>query len=386
MKKNTPLAYIELSKENLIHNIKQFRDFAKEETEFSVAIKGNAYGHGQNEVASVIAPYVDYFQVNSLEELELLRKVSKKKTFVLGYIEKSGLPRAIALGCMLAVFSIEQLKEINKVAGKLKKKQAIHIPVDAHLGREGFLLEELPELLREIKKSKNVKLSGLYAHFANIEDTKDFSHAQRQINQYQLAIKFADKFCLQYLPDCRDGIQTHISATSGLLVYEKGNGVHPLVRLGIGVYGMWPSKYLKSVYKNFKFKLRPVLAWKTKIAKVKTLGKGATIGYGLTYKTKKKMKIAIIPQGYADGLDRGFSNNGYVLIGGTRCKILGRVHMNMSAVDVDHLPNVKNEDEVVILGRQGRQEITAEEMAKRVDTINYEITTRISPLLPRIAV
>ncbi len=147
---------------------------------------------------------------------------------------------------------------------------------------------------------------------------------------------------------------------------------------------MWPSKYLKTIYKNFKFHLKPVITWKTKIAKVKTLPKGATIGYGLTYKTKKKMKIAIISQGYADGLDRRFSNNGRVLVHGTRCRILGRVHMNMSAIDVDHLSRVKSEDEVVILGRQGREEITAEEMAERIGTINYEITTRISPLLPRI--
>jgi alanine racemase len=384
VKKALPLSHIELSKENLIHNIKQFREFAKKGTEFAVAIKGNAYGHGQNEVAKIAEPYVDYFQVNSFEELVLLRKVSKKKTFVFGYIEKTDLKEAVRLGCMLSIFSIEQLKEVNKVAGQLKVRQEIHVPVDAHLGREGFLLEELPKLLVEIKKSKNIKLGGLYAHFANIEDTRDFSHAQKQINQYKSALKLADKFCAEHLPDCRDGIQTHISATSGLLVYEKGDGIHPLVRLGIGVYGMWPSKYLKLIYKNFKINLKPIITWKTKIAKVKILPKGSPVGYGLTYVTKKKMKIAIIPQGYADGLDRGFSNNGVVLIGGKRCRILGRVHMNMSAVDVDHIPNVKNEDEVVILGRQGKEEITAEEMAGRVDTINYEITTRISPILPRI--
>ena len=302
------------------------------------------------------------------------------------YKQMNDLEQAIKLKSLLSVFSIEQLKKINSVAGRLKVKQEIHIPVDAYLGREGFLLNELPKLLQEVRKCKSVKLRGLYAHFANIEDTKDFSHAQKQINQYKLAIKLSDRFCAKYLPDCREGIQTHISATSGLLVYEKGNGLHPLVRLGIGLYGMWPSKYLKLIYKNFKFSLKPVLAWKTKIAKVKTLPKGATIGYGLTYKTKKKMKIAIIPQGYADGLDRKFSNNGSVLVGGKRCRILGRVHMNMSAVDVNHLRNVKMEDEVVILGRQGKEEITAEEMAGRIGTINYEITTRISPLLRRIIV
>ena len=384
--KKMPLSYIELSKKNLIHNIRQFKMFAKKGTEFSFAVKGNAYGHGQSEIVRMVEPYIDYFQVHSIEELVLLRKITNKKCFVLGYIQMNDLEQAIKLKSLLSVFSIEQLKKINSVAGKLKVKQEIHIPVDAYLGREGFLLNELPKLLQEVRKCKSVKLRGLYAHFANIEDTKDFSHAQKQINQYKLAIKLSDKFCAKYLPDCREGIQTHISATSGLLVYEKGNGLHPLVRLGIGLYGMWPSKYLKLIYKNFKFSLKPVLAWKTKIAKVKTLPKGATIGYGLTYKTKKKMKIAIIPQGYADGLDRKFSNNGSVLVGGKRCRILGRVHMNMSAVDVNHLRNVKMEDEVVILGRQGKEEITAEEMAGRIGTINYEITTRISPLLRRIIV
>ena len=177
-----------------------------------------------------------------------------------------------------------------------------------------------------------------------------------------------------------------MSATSGLLVYEKGVGIHPLVRLGIGTYGLWPSELLKKVYGKSKFKLKPVLAWKTKIAQIKILPKGNTIGYGLTYKTKKETKIAVIPQGYADGFDRGFSNNGYVLIGGTRCKILGRVMMNMVVADISHLKKTKQEDEVVILGCQGNEEITAEEMAKRIDTVNYEITTCISALLPRVIV
>jgi alanine racemase len=377
VKKDTPLSYIELSKENLIHNIKQFRNFAKKGTEFSVAIKGNAYGHGESEVASIIKEHIEYFQVNSIEELELLRKVTKKKCFVFGYVQKADIKKAVKLGCILSIFSIEQLVEVEKVISKLKIKQEVHIPVDALLGREGFLLKELPALFQEIKKCKFIQFAGMYAHFANIEDTKDFSHADKQIKEYNKALDMADKAGFKKF-------HSHISATSGLLVYEKGEGIHPLVRLGIGVYGMWPSKYLKAVYKNFHFKLKPVLTWKTKIGKIKVLPKGATIGYGLTYKTTKPTKVAIIPQGYADGLDRGFSNNGSVLVHGTRCRILGRVHMNMSAIDVNHLKNVKLEDEVVILGLQGKEEITAEEMARRVGTINYEITTRISPLLPRI--
>ena len=393
MKKNY-LSHIELSKKNLIHNIKQFRRLAKKGTKLSVAIKGNAYGHGQNEIAKILETYVDYFQINSIEELGLLRKISKKKTLVLGYVQKDDLEKAIKLGCILTAFSIEQIKHISAMAEICKKVQEIHLPIDAHLGREGFLLEELPKIFAEIKKCKFIKLTGIYAHFANIEDTRDFSHAQKQINEYQKALELAFEFGFENPPRLGEaGLETHISATSGLLIYEKNLGINSIIRLGIGVYGLWPSEDIKNIYKN-KIELKPILSWKTKVAQIKILPKGHSIGYGLTYITKKETKIAIIPQGYADGFDRGLSNKGEVLIGGTRCQILGRVSMNMFAVDVSRLPNVKAEDEVVIIGTQGREparlnsrsggEITAEEMAEKIDTINYEITTRISSLLPRI--
>lgn len=376
MKTPQALSYIELSKKNLIHNITQFRSFVKKGTELSVAIKGNAYGHGQNQVAQILEPYADYFQVDSLEELRLLRKVSKKKTFVFGYIQKSDVCEAMQLKCLLSIFSIVQLKQVNQEAKKLDIVQEIHIPVDAYLGREGFLLKELSKLFAEIKKCKYIKLTGMYAHFANIEDTRNFSHGQKQITEYEKSLEYAQKLGFA-------NFSTHISATSGILVYEKNSGINNIVRLGLGAYGLWPSADLKKVFGS-QIVLKPVLSWKTKIAQIKTLEKGSTIGYGLTFKTKKQTKIALIPQGYADGFDRGFSNNGEVLIKGTKCKILGRISMNMFVVDISHLKSVKNEDEVVILGKQGKEEITAEEMANRIDTINYEITTRISSLLPRV--
>lgn len=393
MKNKTPLAYIELSKANILHNFKQFKNLAKNGTKFSVVVKGNAYGHGQNEVVKILDPYVDYFFVDGLEELELLRKVSKKKTLVLGYVQKQDLLQIIKLDCILAVFSEEQLMAVSILAKKLNRIQEIHIPIDAFLGREGFFLNELIELFRKIKNLENIKLSGIYAHFANIEDArlseesflrmKNSSHAYKQIDRYLQALELAENFGFKNL-------QTHISSTSGLLAYEKGKGIHSIIRLGIGVYGMWPSTYLKSKYnnknKNSHFILKPVLAWKTKVAQIKVLPSGYTVGYGLTYKTKKETKVALIPQGYSDGLDRGLSNKGEVLIAGTRCKILGRISMNMCVVNISHLKNVKIEDEVVILGRQGKEEITTEEIAEKIDTINYEVTTRISTLLPRIIV
>jgi len=373
-----PLSHIELSSKNLIHNFKELKKITKKGTEIAVVIKSNAYGHGQNEVAKILEPYADYFQVNSIFELELLRKVTKKKTFALGYVEKNDIEKAIKLGCILSIFSLEQLEHIEKIAGKLKIKQEIHIPIDAYLGREGFLENEWGKFFTKIKRCKNIKLTGIYAHFANIEDVNDFTHAEKQIKKYKEAITLAESFGFKKL-------QTHISATSGLLVYEKNKGENSVVRLGVGIYGMWPGEHIKDLYKG-KLNLKPVMTWKTKIAQIKTLPAGHSVGYGLTYITASLIKVAVIPIGYADGYDRGLSNIGVVLIGGTRCKVLGRVAMNMLVVDINHLKNVSIEDGVVILGKQGKEEITAEEIAGKIDTINYEITTRISSLLPKIII
>ena len=373
---NLPLSYTELSKKNLIHNIKELKSLPKRGTKIVSMIKANAYGHGQNEIAKILEPYTDYFGVNSVNELEILRKVTKKKTFVLGYVCESDLEKAFKLGCVLSVFSLDHFKKINKVAQKLKKNQEINISIDAYLGREGFLESELLDFFKELKKTKYIKVVGIYAHFANIEDTLNFSHANKQIKKYEEAIKIASLFGFH-------GLETHISATSGLLAYEINKGIHPVIRLGIGLYGLWPSDNLRVMYEN-KIHLKSVLSWKTKIAQIKTLPAGSTIGYGLTYKTKKETKITVIPVGYSDGFDRGLSNIGEVLIGGTRCKILGRIAMNMFVVDVSQIPNVKAEDEVVIIGTQKGKKITVEEIADKIGTINYEVVARLSALLPRI--
>lgn len=383
--KKLPLSFIQLSKENLIFNIKQFKKLAKKGTKFAVAVKGNAYGHGQNEIVKILEPYVDYFQVNSIEELIILRKISKKKTFLFGYVQKDDLSRAIKLGCILSVFSIKQISNISAIAEKFNKIQEIHLPIDAHLGREGFLVRELPKFFEELKKCShakgragNIKLTGIYAHFANIEDTNNFTHATKQIEKYTEAIKIAEKFGYHNLT-------THISATSGLLVYEKNKGIHPIIRLGIGVYGLWPSEHIQFLYKN-KMQLKPVLSWKTKVAQIKNLPAGSTIGYGLSFTAFKPIKIAVIPQGYADGFDRNLSNKGEVLIKGKKCKVLGRVAMNMFVVDVTHIKKIKIEDEVVIIGKQKKEKISPEEIAEKIDSINYEVVARINPLLPRVIV
>ncbi len=372
-----PLSYIELSVKNLEHNLALFRGIAKPGTRLAFAVKGNAYGHGLAQIASMADGLTDYFLVNSIEELRMLRAVSQKPAFVLGYVAPSALGEAMALGCIFGVFSTTQFLEISRAATALGVVQDVHISCDALLGREGFLESELADLFLAAKEHASVRITGMYAHFANIEDTTDFTHAEKQIAAYE-------RMCAMARDAGYTDLYTHISATSGLLVYEKDLGRNPIVRIGIGAYGLWPSETLKRKWVKAGMELLPVLSWKTRIAQIKTLPAGATIGYGLTYKAQKDTRIALIPQGYADGYVRALSGCGMVLIAGRRCAVLGRVSMNMFVVDATNVPEAVEGDEAVLIGEQGDKSISAQEVAERSNTINYEAVTRISPLLPRI--
>lgn len=378
MQKNLSLSYIEISKENLIHNIKQFRSLLKGNTKIAAVIKANAYGHSDIEITKIANPYVDYFQVDDIEELERVSKLTKKPVLVFGYLNEEGIRKAIKLKAIISAFDLIHILKINHIACLLKTKIKVHVAIDSYLGREGIMPNQVENFIVEIKKMKNIELDGIYSHFANIEDTMNFTHAENQINMYHKCVEIFKK---NGFPK----IKTHISATSGILVYEKGNSLHNIVRLGIGLYGMWPSEHLEYLNKK-KITLKPVLRWITHVAQIKILPANHPIGYGLTYITKKMTKIAVIPQGYADGLPRALSNNGEVLIKGKRAKILGRIAMNMMVIDISYVKNVLPEEEVVILGKQGKNEITAEQIAKESDTINYEVITRISALLPRVIV
>ena len=371
------LSYIEISKENLLHNFGVIRNYINPETKIICVIKANAYGHGQNEVAQVLENYTDYFQVDDVQELKLLREVSQKSILVLGYVANGEIEDALKLNGILAVYDLEQVREINEIAKNLNKIAIVHIKIDAYLGRQGVLVGDAQSFAQGLQEFGNVKVDGIYSHFANIEDTGDFSHAQKQIDAYRETLKI---FASVGFKD----IKSHISSTAGTLVYEKNQGNSSLIRFGIGLYGLWPSEELKKKFEKDDFKLKPVARWVTHIAQVKTLPANYSIGYGLTYITTRETKVAVIPQGYSDGYDRGLTNIGEVLIKGTRCKILGRVAMNMFVADVSHLDDVTAEEEVVLLGKQGEAEITAEEIAKKTGTINYEVVARISALLPRI--
>lgn len=363
------LSRIEISREHLIHNCTVLRSLLLPEQKLVAVVKANAYGHGMSQVVDCLENFVDGWQVDDAAEALELRKISKKPMYVFGYVVKNELAEVVREDVTIVLYDTLRLAELDRLGAH------VHIKIDASLGRQGLLLDNVPHFLEALKKFPNIHVDGIYGHFANIEDVSDISHATKQLNAFDEAVSL-------FRAAGYAKLDVHMSATSGAMRLGF-RADHTIVRAGIGLYGLWPSKDLQKEGELRGIFLKPVLRWVSCVAQVKIVPAGYSIGYGLTYVTPKKMKIAIIPQGYSDGFARELSNAGTVLIRGRRCAVIGRVSMNMFAVDVDHLSDVEQENEVVLLGQQGSECISAEEIAEG-RTINYEVTTRITPLLPRI--
>ncbi len=373
------LSYIEINANNLIHNIEQIRKRLPVGNRLIAVVKANAYGHGLKEVVASADAVVDAFQIDDIEELREARKYTDKQIFVFGYVMKSQLAEIVDLRGTLGVYTLEHIQILNQIGKEKGEIILVHLKIDALLGRQGILVHELDEFIEEIKKLSFIKVEAIYSHFSNIEDTDSLKHAHTQHN---LLLQAKDKIVVGLgVSD----LYHHVSATGGFLVDQENNWGGTCVRLGIGLYGLWPSKSLQVKYGGM-IELRPILRWITHVAQIKNLPEGYPIGYGLSHITARPTRVAIIPQGYSDGYDRRFSNNGEVLIRGKRCSILGRVAMNMFVVDGTDIPDIAIEDEVVLIGSQEQESISAEYIADKINTVNYEIVARLLPLLKRVIV
>jgi alanine racemase len=370
------LTWIEIDASAIGKNLDAFRSVVTPGTAVMAVVKANAYGHGIDVVAPIAAQYADWLGVNNLEEALAVRDLGINKPLaILGHTEIDRLDYVISGEFRQVLYRQDVAVALSSLAKERGTKARVHLKVETGTHRQGVALGDLEGFVKELLDLSNLEIEGVYTHFANIEDTLDPTFAQFQIDEFRRALAIVKDAGAR--PSW-----IHASATSGALLYPE-TGFN-MIRVGIGTYGIWPSRetQLASRERGRRITLTPALTWKTRIAQIKTIRPGEFVGYGLTYQASHPMKIAILPIGYYDGYDRKLSNSGRVLVGGQAVPVIGRVMMNMIAIDVTDV-DVKPDDDVVLIGRQGKAEIRAEELAEKIGTIAYEVLSRINPGIPR---
>ncbi len=370
------LVWVELDRAAPEHNLRQLRLGAAPGVISCAVIKSNAYGHGAAEMASLL-PSAEWFGVNSLEEgLELRGLGVTRPILLLGHVALQELEAAVEADLQLTVYNRETIQKLSSIP-RLPRPARVHVKVDTGTSRQGVLPADLEEFLELVKSSPAVSLQGISTHFANIEDTLNHEYAEMQISRFASALEVVDRTVGR--PPF-----IHTACTAAALLFTRTH--FTMLRSGIGLYGLWPSRetFLAARERGGAVaEFRPVLTWKTRIVQVKTVPEGTFVGYGCSYRTTRQTVLGILPVGYADGYDRALGNRAHVLVRGRRAPVRGRICMNLCMVDLTDVPGPKLEEEVVLLGRSGDEQISAETMAEWSGTINYEVVTRISSLLPR---
>lgn len=354
------------------HNIAHIRKIIGKDKKILAAIKANAYGHGDIQVAkTAVECGVDYLGVANIEEAVRLRKDNINATIlILGCSFEYEIGDILSYNVIPTVADLDFAKELNRKAAEFHKKAAVHVKVDTGMGRIGPHFEHAANFVKELAKLENLFLDGIFTHFpSSDEENKSFSLLQ--INRFK-----------SILGELRLGISIPIKhmANSGAILSENiHDSFFDMVRPGLMLYGAYPSP---SVSKDIK--LEPALTLKTRVIFIKDVKQGSTISYGRTYITKSKARLAVIPVGYGDGYSRLLSNKGEVLIKGKRAPIVGRVCMDQSIVDVSKILEVYVGDEVVLIGKQGHERISVEEIAEKTGTIPNEVFCMISKRVQRV--
>lgn len=370
--------WVEVAGEALAGNVATLKGLAGEGRLLMAVVKANAYGHGMTEVARIaLEAGADWLGVFSATEGLSLRKAGiTAPTLVFGPTPVAQIEEAFAEKLSLTVSSLHAARELARLA---PANAAVHLKVETGTNRQGLETFELEEALAALSNGK-LNIEGAYTHFADIEDTTDHRFAEIQLKRFGQAMEALKAFKVA-VPIA------HAACSAATILFPST--YFNMVRAGIAMYGLWPSKEThvsaKSLGRN-ALDLRPVMTWKTRIAQVKSVSAGEFIGYGRTYRTTRQSRIAVLPVGYSDGYDRRLSNACHVLVRGTRAPVRGRVCMNLTMVDVSDIAEAAPGDEVVLLGRQGDETISAEDLARQIGTINYEVVTRVAPTAPRIVV
>ena len=338
-------------------------------------VKADAYGHGLKPIASLLMQSgTDIFGVANLTEARAIRNVGKGwPILMLGACLPDEVEMAVRESVIPTLSSIREAESFSACAAKVRTIVDVHIKVDTGMGRLGVRPDRAMELVRKVRQLPGLRLQGLYTHFSSAEDDAEFSRQQAKTFRQVIAALASEGIQIPVL---------HANNSAALL--HEPDTLLDLVRPGLLVYGIVPvGRRLSSVSISQK-QIRPALTWLCRVSLVKEISKGTSLSYGHTFVARRKMRVATITAGYGDGYQRAASNRAQVLIGTTRCPVLGRITMDQMIVDVSHVPIIEPGDEVTLIGPQGNDQIPATEVAQWCGTVPWEVLTGITNRVPRV--
>ncbi|MBA2286441.1 MAG: alanine racemase [Ktedonobacteraceae bacterium] len=366
--------WVEIDLSAIANNARRIKELVGPQVRVLASLKADAYGHGVLKVArTVLLNGVSMLGVATVSEAVPLREAGiNVPILVFGYVPLWQMREAVRLDLTVTLYALEAAHALSRAALALRRIVKAHVKIDTGMGRLGIRAEQIDEVLafmRAVRLLPGIEIEGLFTHFA-MADTQEPLHAREQLARFQRVLHALE--AEQLRPPL-----VHAANSAALLSLPEAR--FDMVRPGIALYGLDPSAEVR-LPQGF----RPALAFKTQVAQVKTIPAGEGISYGCTYVTERPTRVAVLPVGYADGFRRAPANWGVVLIHGQEAPILGRVCMDQCMIDVSHIPEVRMGDEVVLIGRQNGASLSAEQVAQRLGTINYEVVSEILARVPRV--
>ncbi|GAB4113824.1 MAG: alanine racemase [Candidatus Caldatribacteriota bacterium] len=352
--------WLEINLDAIRENVKQIKRLIGKNVELMAVVKGNAYGHDLIEVAKITLDYgANSLAVARFEEGMLLRKAGINAPILILSLNLNELCEEIVLYDLTStVVNLEMVKELSFMAFKHQKTSKVHLKVETGMNRIGLFPPQVLDFIKRVKNLKNIQIEGIFTHFS-VADERDKSYTLNQFHKFNEVLKELEREKIN-IPI------KHVGNSATIL--DLPQMWLDMVRPGISIYGLYPSQDIKKI-----IPLIPAQTFKTKIIYLKELSGGESISYGRTYTTKGETIVATLPVGYADGYNRLLSNRGEVLVKGKRAPVIGRVCMDHTMIDVTNIPGVEVGDEVILWGKQKNAEITVEEVAQYLNTINYEV-------------
>jgi alanine racemase len=366
--------WAEVDLDALRGNLAWIRHRVGPQVKILTVVKADAYGHGLKQIAALLMQSgTDIFGVANLAEAQAIRGVGRGwPVLMLGACLPEEVEVAVRDEVRPTISSLAEATAFSRAAARLRKTVLVHVKVDTGMGRLGVLTERALELVEVVRKLPALELEGLYTHYASAEDDVRFS--REQVKRFESVLAKLGKL----------GIRVPLihANNSAALLHEPGT-IFNLVRPGLLVYGVLPEgkRADTSILRKY---FQPALSFKCRVSLVKDIAKGASLSYGRTFIAPRRMKVAAVTAGYGDGYFRSGSNRAEVLVGGRRCRVLGRITMDQMLVDVSRVHGVEPGDEAVLIGAQGKHSIWAVEVAGWCGTIPWEILTNITYRVPRI--